>query len=256
MMSYVDNPAHAATDSTGDALKASSELSPAILQMLAHDMRETLSDVRLLLAESLMTLRTTAPPEAVALVEQAEHDVSQLFDAVVSMLHLARASPSELTVDAIDLRFVLPNAVLHQAHRAEAKGITMLIADEASVPWVVAEPTIVSVVLDNLLSNAVKYSPLGGTIRIGHEVVDDRVWLHVQDEGDGIPEAERDALFHTAGRLSPRPTAGESSFGLGLFLAAELTRQIGGTLSYAPAHPKGSVFSLMLPLSKHHGVEC
>ncbi len=103
-------------------------------------------------------------------------------------------------------------------------------------------------ILGNLLDNAIKYSGFDTRIEVEWRAVD----LHqgsivVSDQGPGISEKDRDKLFTRFARLPARPTGGERSQGLGLFVARSLAVLNGGNLSLL-ASDCGSRFELRLPL--------
>ncbi len=71
--------------------------------------------------------------------------------------------------------------------------------------------------IDNLVSNAIKYSPIGGKIAAAWSTHDeDGAMIRVSDEGAGLSPEDLGRLFGRFQRLSAKPTAGESSTGLGL----------------------------------------
>lgn len=106
------------------------------------------------------------------------------------------------------------------------------------------------VVLRNLLSNASKYSPPNSKItvqtRSGRPGMLQTVVL---DQGPGIAAEQRKQLFQRFVRLSPRPTGGESSSGVGLASAMREAGWMGGELWYDDAPGGGAAFSLELPLA-------
>ncbi|HLP24236.1 MAG TPA: HAMP domain-containing sensor histidine kinase [Acidobacteriota bacterium] len=103
-------------------------------------------------------------------------------------------------------------------------------------------------VVTNLVSNAIKYSPRGAPITVGLERAATTVRITVRDRGPGVAPAELPHLFKPFSRLSARPTAGESTVGLGLSLAHDLVRLHGGTISVACPPEGGSVFTVELPI--------
>jgi len=107
------------------------------------------------------------------------------------------------------------------------------------------EPRIAEI-LDNLLSNAIKFTPPGGAIRVTTEAVDGRVHVHVRDSGPGLSPDELPQLF-TGRKLSPRPTGGEPSTGLGLVITKRLVELHGGQIWVESTLGEGSVFSFSLP---------
>jgi signal transduction histidine kinase len=107
------------------------------------------------------------------------------------------------------------------------------------------EPRIAEI-LDNLLSNAIKFTPPGGAIRVTTEAVDGRIHVHVRDTGPGLSPEELPQLF-TGRKLSPRPTGGEPSTGLGLVITKRLVELHGGQIWVESTLGEGSVFSFSLP---------
>jgi response regulator receiver sensor signal transduction histidine kinase (EC 2.7.3.-) len=110
-------------------------------------------------------------------------------------------------------------------------------------------------VIDNLISNAIKYSPQGTniTVRVQHSKDDDAdgapsVLISVRDEGQGLTEEDMKKLFGKFQRLSARPTAGESSTGLGLSIVKQLVELHGGKVwAESEGKNKGSIFRIELP---------
>jgi signal transduction histidine kinase len=74
------------------------------------------------------------------------------------------------------------------------------------------------------------------------ESYEDRMRIFVGDQGPGIPADERENLFTQFGKLSTRPTGGESSTGLGLWIAKHLTTLQGGEVGVDTPETGGSVF--------------
>jgi signal transduction histidine kinase len=101
--------------------------------------------------------------------------------------------------------------------------------------------------IDNLVTNAIKYSPPGKPILIAVRRQNDQVTVSVTDEGPGLTPEDRSKLFRKFQRLSPQPTAGESSTGLGLSVTKEIIEMHGGTIRVESEPGKGSTFTIELP---------
>jgi CheY-like chemotaxis protein len=99
-------------------------------------------------------------------------------------------------------------------------------------------------VLTNLLLNAIAFSPSGGEVRIDVSVQSPSILIAVEDDGPGIPDAQRAVLFEG---VSTRP----GGAGVGLRHARALARASGGELSLLPAHQRsrGARFQLAWPQS-------
>jgi signal transduction histidine kinase len=103
------------------------------------------------------------------------------------------------------------------------------------------------------LSNAVKYSPLGKPILFRLLPGEKVIRFVITDEGPGISPEEQEKLFQKFSRLSPRPTAGESSVGLGLSIARKMTEAMHGRIWCESQVGKGSRFIVEMPTVEPQG---
>jgi signal transduction histidine kinase len=93
----------------------------------------------------------------------------------------------------------------------------------------------------------VKYSPLGKQISLVLTESDGMVRVAVSDEGVGFTDEDKKLLFQKFARLSARPTAGESSTGLGLSITKKIIDHMGGSIRLESERGKGSTFILEIP---------
>jgi PAS domain S-box-containing protein len=115
------------------------------------------------------------------------------------------------------------------------------------VPQAAVDEAQLRQVLDKLLDNAIKYSPGGGEVRLSVEASEDSVRFAVADSGLGIPAAEQTRIFEKFYRLDPDMTSGIGGTGLGLYIARELVRRVGGRIWVEPNAGRGSVFFVEVP---------
>ena len=119
------------------------------------------------------------------------------------------------------------------------------------VPELESDAGKVRQILASLIDNAVKYSPGGGRIEVGAEPRDGGVRFRVSDEGIGIPPEEAERIFERFVRLGVPQIRGVGGTGLGLYIARELARELGGSLECLPRPDAGSTFVLDLPAAPH-----
>jgi two-component system sensor histidine kinase KdpD len=114
------------------------------------------------------------------------------------------------------------------------------------LPMLRLDPVLTEHALVNVLENAVKYSPPDGQIRLSARKAAGKVVLDVEDEGPGIPEADREAVFEKFRRLrsGDRLPAGT---GLGLSIARGFVEAQGGRM-YAAASGRGARFVIEFPV--------
>jgi PAS domain S-box-containing protein len=116
-------------------------------------------------------------------------------------------------------------------------------------------------VLTNLFSNAIKFSPEGGDVVVSVQQQEHQLYVHISDEGIGIPDQELGRLFQKFNRLDNSSSRKIGGTGLGLAICKEIVEAHDGKTMVRSAEGEGSVFSIVLPLveaDKHFQseVEC
>ncbi|WP_184544098.1 tetratricopeptide repeat-containing sensor histidine kinase [Mucilaginibacter sp. FT3.2] len=104
-------------------------------------------------------------------------------------------------------------------------------------------------VFNNVIVNAIKFSFEGGTIKIGMQVQENQVLIHVEDNGIGIPEKNRESIFEMFTPSKRQGTGGEQPFGLGLSITKKIIEKHGGKIWFTSEVGKGTVFYLQLNLN-------
>ena len=162
---------------------------------------------------------------------------SAAFDAGRVELRLTTLNLSELIGESIE-RHRMRAAAKQQHIEFSGAGNTLVRADGDRLHQI----------LDNLLSNAIKFSKLEGRIDVKVFNTEHEVRFEVRDSGPGFRPEDRALLFQRFQRLSARPTAGESSTGLGLSIVRDLVQMHGGLVrAESLGDQQGSVFIVSLP---------
>jgi signal transduction histidine kinase len=130
---------------------------------------------------------------------------------------------------------------------AERKKISLVIQGAESLPAITFDRERIRQVLNNLLSNAIKFSPPQTVVTLEARAVALGVEFSVTDQGPGIRPEDQVKLFGAFQRLSTKPTAGESSTGLGLSICKKIVELHGGTIGVDSEVGQGSRFSFILP---------
>ncbi len=117
------------------------------------------------------------------------------------------------------------------------------LADEFTV-W--GDPERLLQVLENLMSNAVKYSPKGGEVRLGGQLLDGKAEITVQDYGIGMDKKQVTRIFERFYRADSSDTA-IGGLGLGLTIALALVRAHSGDIDVFSKPGAGTSFTIRLP---------
>lgn len=130
------------------------------------------------------------------------------------------------------------------ALKASDHGISLVLPPETEKVSAIGEFRRVLQVMLNLVGNAVRYAPGGSIVTITIEKQADYAAISVADQGQGVPEEDRERVFEKFERLGRR---GDGGSGLGLFISRRLTRAMNGDLIVTDAPGGGALFRLTLP---------
>lgn len=216
-----------------------------IIRILAHDLRNPLANITILTRLLEKQVASGEPKEMVEMISHASSNAEVLVKHVLEMATLENRGDN-IKLKPTDVRAVVNEVVNSFRQASENKGISIQVADIETYYMVMADMTYLRLVLENLVSNAVKYSPKGMKIDLSIADQDDQVQLRIRDYGAGIPANEEDRLFKKFSTLSVRPTAGESSNGLGLSLVKRYMELMKGRVWFERPEGGGAVFAIEL----------
>jgi signal transduction histidine kinase len=150
--------------------------------------------------------------------------------------------------DPVDLAVLVNEVVDTSRPLSEKKGQNIAVSAPANI-MVSGDYDRLREAIDNLVSNAIKYTPAGGHIELTVAREGDEAAIRVRDDGPGLSPEDLSRLFGRFQRLSAKPTAGESSTGLGLSIAKRIVELHSGRIvAESPGPGRGTVFTITLPL--------
>jgi signal transduction histidine kinase len=192
----------------------------------SHQMRTPLTILRTHIA----VLGSQIPPNnpAYSSFKDIQEAADRLQRLLIQLLKLARADGGQALVqesETIDLREVLQEIAVNHVPQGLEAGIELHFEAEPRPFPTHANPIMIHEIFANLIDNAIRYNEPGGSVVI--KLFDDggRHIVDVEDDGPGIPDAERDKVFTRFYRLN----RDQSRVGSGLGLA--IVRTLSATLN-------------------------
>jgi PAS domain S-box-containing protein len=230
--------------------RAVEEMKSSFVSTVSHQLRAPLTSIYGF-AETLLRQDVLfGDDEQSMFLEYIASEAQRLTTIVDTLLSVARLEAGDMQVDLAptDLRPVVADAVTSIREAAAVNGHNFVVELPEEPLRASADREKLSQILKNLLDNAVKFSPGGGTVTVEAHRRAGRVEVRVVDEGDGIPEAEREHIFSKFHRTDS--TGGYGGAGLGLFIARGLVLAMGGRMWVDAADGGGSSFAFELPLAE------
>lgn len=181
--------------------------------------------------------------------DMALESVSGMQKLISSILDINRIEEGrqEIRKEPFDIVPYSKNILYAFEKQAIGKQIKLTFNSDLPYLTVDSDKDILAQVMENLISNAVKFSEQGKEVSLTVQSQLGNAKITVQDQGPGISESEMKLLFGKFQKLSNRPTAGESSSGLGLSIVKELVENIGGKIYCESTVGKGTSFILEIP---------
>jgi two-component system, OmpR family, sensor histidine kinase TctE len=175
-----------------------------------------------------------------------QESVRQLAHSSNQLLSLARADPAANMAaknQSMLLSAIVGEVVAKFFDRALQSNIDLGV--EVQPVSILADPSLLDDLLSNLVDNALKYTPAGGRITVSAGLRNGSPYLAVEDNGPGIPEAERQRVRQRFYRLPNSPGHGS---GLGLAIVDEIVQLYGASMTIGPgASGRGTKVLLQFP---------
>jgi len=214
-----------------------------LIAALSHEMRTPLARIRFALA----VMDNDADAELKARLGELNGDVQEIDQLIATMLDYARLDHPDLRMNWQQVPVEpwlaeIRDKLHHPGKELELiKGNKGDTADDLEVVWM--DPHLMGLAVSNLLSNAGRYATK--RIRCHVLVEDGSQRIEVHDDGKGIPESEREAVFKAFTRLDDSRNRDTGGYGLGLAVVSRIVELHGGSVSVGESPELGgALFTL------------
>lgn len=182
------------------------------------------------------------------LIQKALDESNRLENLVEQILTASRLEQQAMPrlITSISLKEFLTNLISIQQRRFH---IALHINDFEDIT-LETDPLILTYILNNLIENAYKYGYTDRGLDISVIKDEQLVSIQVRDYGKGIPVDLQNLLFKKFNRLENEETRTTKGTGLGLFIARESARTLGGNLRLVKVDGPGACFEIQMPYDK------
>jgi signal transduction histidine kinase len=219
---------------------------------VSHEFKTPLTTIRLY-AELLAQGRLRDAAQGADYLKTIGRETERLARLVNNALDFSRLEQGKKTFarEPVDLVQELTRLLDTHAPRVAEAGLALRRELPSSPVRVVTDRDAIEQIVLNLIDNACKYAAEGGEVRV---LLDPRGGgeVRVADRGPGVPAEHRERIFEKFHRVDDALTAEKTGAGLGLSIARQLARGLGGELRYVPREGGGAEFVLELPNGVNH----
>ena len=231
--------------SRADAARESDRLKSTLISSVSHELKTPLAAATARVT-GLVDVEDARLDEHVrAELLAVTEDLSRLDSSIRDLLDVSRLQSDAWRPRLEDWSVgEVMGSVAARLTASDRERVRFAMAD--GLPDVRADFAQLGRALSNLVENALLYAPQGSSITVGAEAHGAEVHVWVEDEGPGLPDEEKEAVFGKFVRGSAS-AASPAGTGLGLAITREIARSLGGSVWVEDAQPRGARFVLALP---------
>ena len=214
---------------------------------VSHELRTPLAQIRLF-AELLRNGQLRSEQERERSIGIIDEEAQRLTYLVENVLAFSRSEHGRgsVTAETVAMDLEIEAAVDAFAPLARVRRARIKATIERGL-IVRVDPRALRQIVLNLLDNAVKYGPLGQTVTISLTATEATVLVAVEDNGPGVPKAEREHIWEPYYRLGRETDASVGGSGIGLSIVRELVLLNGGRAWVEDAPSGGARFVVEFP---------
>jgi PAS domain S-box-containing protein len=228
----------------------SDRLKTEFLHNMSHEIRTPLNGI--LGFSSLLNNPDLLPERRMEFTEIIHNSGEQLLQIIDNILEISELSTKQLKAyqKEVCLNDLLLNLFLKFNPKAEEKQIKLYVKKELSdkESTIFTDKSRLNKVLNNLLDNALKFTDTG-SIELGYTMAE-QIQIYVKDTGIGIRKEVQGLIFKRFSQGEKELSQKVGGLGLGLSIAKENTKLLGGNISLKSEKGKGSTFFVNIPYNK------
>ncbi len=211
------------------------------LLSVTHELKTPLASTKLYL-QTLMK-REFLVEKRNELLQKALHENQRLEEIVEAILTASRIENGTMVAhkEWISLNDLMTELALNYNNRLEKEWIVLEFDETIHIE---ADVFMTKTILINLIENALKYAGSTEKLTLFIHKDNQNSKFGVKDLGPGISKEAQADIFKKFVRLENEETRSQKGTGLGLFIAAEFTKLIGGKLQYIENQPRGAIFEI------------
>lgn len=233
------------------------ELKKQFVSTVSHELRTPLTSINGSISLLLNAMSEGIPDSARRMLSIAQKNCDRLILLVNDILDLEKleSGPPQPTLCVADISVQVKRAMLVNQPFAARFDVTYDLVKDVQGIFVLVEENRFQQIMSNLMSNAAKFSPKGGKVRIGIDLIDDQVKVSVTDNGRGIPAEFHDRIFKPFSQVDGTSSRQTEGTGLGLHIAKRTIEQLDGSIGFDSEPGVATTFWVKLAVRTEAAVE-
>jgi signal transduction histidine kinase len=224
----------------------------SLVNTISHELRTPLTTILGYLEMASEGLYGEVPPKLKEKFSTMLGSINRINSLVSKMLEMSRLQEKTLSLELepVNLATVTKEVVNDYRKEIEARGHKANVLFGNDMPVVNADRLRMRDVIAALFDNAIRYTPEGGTVTIGADILAGKVHIWIRDTGVGISEDNKAKVFDKFFLADAGLTREDGRVGIGLFVSREIIRKHGGEMWFESKKDHGSTFHFTVPIGR------
>lgn len=235
-----------------DEMIALDKAKDSLVNTISHELRTPLTAILGYLEMASEGMYGEVTPKMKERFATMTASVNRINRLVSKMLEMSRLQDDTLILDVepVNLAMVTKEVLKDLEVEIHNKNHTVTILFGNELPLVECDRMRLHDVLDALIGNAIRYTPPGGKITIGADILGGKVHMWVRDTGIGIAESDKTRIFDRFYVADEGLVREDGRVGIGLYVSREIIRKHGGDMWFESKKNEGSTFHFSMPLKQ------
>lgn len=233
-----------------EKLAEASRMKSEFINIVSHQLRSPLTNIKwsfeILSAEEFDVPKAKQEEYFINVKE----NIARMVELIDDLLIVSKIEQGQFPVrkEEVSLEELIKEQVARFKVFAEASHIELSFSYPAGLPRVMADPSLLKLVVENLVDNAMRYTPGNGKVEVGLKKKGGDILFSIKDSGVGIPKKDQQFIFQKFFRAENAFKKRTRGSGLGLYVCNSIISQSGGKIWFQSEENKGTVFYFTLPL--------
>jgi len=233
-----------------EKLAEASRMKSEFINIVSHQLRSPLTNIKWsfeILSSEEFDVPESKKEEYFLNVKE---NIARMVELIDDLLIVSKIEQGQFPVrkEEISLEELAKEQIMRFKVFAEASHIKLNLSYPSNLPKVMADPSLLKLVIENLVDNAIRYTPGNGEVSATIEQKDHCLLFSIKDTGVGIPSKDQEYIFQKFFRAENAMKKRTRGSGLGLYVCNSIIKQSGGEIGFKSEENKGTTFYFTLPL--------
>ncbi|MBZ9572726.1 HAMP domain-containing histidine kinase [Patescibacteria group bacterium] len=233
-----------------ERIAEASRMKTEFISVVSHQLRSPLTNLKYSLELLISGKLGKIQGKKLEYFKILEENTQRMGDLINDLLTVSRIETGRLPLkkEEISLGALTKKVILKFKPLADTSNVKVELRAPKNLPKVLSDPLWLEQIVENLLDNAIRYIKNKGEVKIRIKAGAKKIYFEIQDNGVGIPKEEQKFIFQKFFRSENVLKYQTDGSGLGLYIAKQILKLLGGEIDFSSKENKGSTFWFTLPI--------